>query len=167
MGGAGLGFGASAGGGRGGLGSGAGGSVSTHRPGSGFVQLPGFSKSSAEYERESASSTVMPPSSAAGSGAEEAAGSGAPLPPPPPAPPPAALAAAAEAVANAASAPAAVRSFQAGRFKSSFVSSGTTGGDIGAVPMVIAAKVGLGFYEGSGKEWPLSRHQGGTWISWG
>ena len=32
---------------------------------------------------------------------------------------------------------------QAGRFKTSVVSSGTTGGDIGAVPTIVAPKVGV------------------------
>ncbi|GAX78091.1 hypothetical protein CEUSTIGMA_g5533.t1 [Chlamydomonas eustigma] len=128
VGGAGLGF-----GGRGPAGLGGGGAVSTHKTGSTFVQLPGFSKSSSEYGQESSSSTAT-------------AADVTPLPPPPPAPPPAALAAAAEAMAAAASNPPAaqpengVKSYKAGRFKSSFVSSGTTGGDIGAAPTVILPK---------------------------
>ena len=76
------------------------------------------------------------------------------FPPPPPhagvlPPPPSQSSTPQPPAAPSSSAPAAspppsndvVRSFHAGRFKSSFVSSGTTGGDIGAAPTVMAPKV--------------------------
>ncbi|GIL46805.1 hypothetical protein Vafri_3686 [Volvox africanus] len=125
VGGAGLGFGA-AGGGAGGT-SGAGTFASVPRvastqPGGGgtvrsFVQLPGFAKSTDDYEHE--------PSAAAGAptqpGATEA---GMPTP----------------QVATPSSRVDVVKSLHVGRFKSSFVSSGATEADAHAGPTIIMPK---------------------------
>ncbi|PNW75333.1 hypothetical protein CHLRE_12g522850v5 [Chlamydomonas reinhardtii] len=98
-----------------------------------FVQLPGFAKSTEDYEHE--------PSAAAG--APDPAPPPA-LPPPPPLPPGGAVAAAAAAAGGPAtgmtSRAEVVKSMHVGRFKSSFVSSGTTGGDLHAGPTIIMPK---------------------------
>ncbi|KAG2453554.1 hypothetical protein HYH02_001773 [Chlamydomonas schloesseri] len=98
-----------------------------------FVQLPGFAKSTDDYEHE--------PSAAAG--APDPAPAAA-LPPPPPLPPGGAAAAAAAAAGGPAtgmtSRAEVVKSLHVGRFKSSFVSSGTTGGDLHAGPTIIMPK---------------------------
>ncbi|GLC43085.1 hypothetical protein PLESTB_000864700 [Pleodorina starrii] len=148
VGGAGLGFGAGGGGGGGGT-SGAGTFASAPRvetgsqPGGGgggggartFVQLPGFAKSTDDYEHEPSAAAGAPtPSGVAAAAAEP------PLPPPPPQAAAAAAAAAASAPAPSTSRVDVVKSLHVGRFKSSFVSSGTTAGDAHAGPTIILPK---------------------------
>ncbi|GIL70856.1 hypothetical protein Vretimale_3928 [Volvox reticuliferus] len=126
VGGAGLGFGAGGGGAGGTSGAGTFASVpraASSQPSGGgaartFVQLPGFAKSTDDYEHE--------PSAAAGAptqpGAMEA---GMPTPP----------------VATPSSSRVdVVKSMHVGRFKSSFVSSGTAAGDVHAGPTIIMPK---------------------------